>query len=180
MARGLLVGRFQPFHNGHLAVVQHLKAKRPKEPLVLGIGSAQASHTSENPFTAGERLEMIERTVAAERLAGVTAVPIPDVHRHSVWVAHVASLVPPFRRVYTNNPLTRLLFEEARYPVEAAPMFERAKWQGSTIRAAMATGRAWKRFVPRVVADYLVSIDAEARLKLLAERDAGRGSSTAP
>ncbi|HZY70494.1 MAG TPA: nicotinamide-nucleotide adenylyltransferase [Thermoplasmata archaeon] len=173
MARGLLVGRFQPFHLGHLSVVKHLRAKRPRDALILGIGSAQESHTSDNPFTAGERLEMIERTVAAEKLDGVTAVPIPDIHRHSVWVAHVASLVPPFRRVYTNNPLTRLLFEEARYPVEAAPMFERAKWQGATVRAAMRTGHAWKRYLPEPVASYLVSIDAEGRLQALAARDAG-------
>ena len=166
--RGLLIGRFQPFHRGHLAVVQAVRARHPKEALVLGIGSAQESYTRENPFTAGERTEMIERGLAEANVAGCTVVPIPDIHQHALWVAHVAALIPPFERVYTNNPLTRTLFERASYRVEGTDLVDREQFEGTRIRAAMAADREWTSAVPPAVAAYLKELDAVGRMRLLA------------
>jgi nicotinamide-nucleotide adenylyltransferase len=164
--RGLLVGRFQPFHLGHLAVVRHLKRVRPDEPLVLGVGSAADSYTSENPFTAAERQEMIARALEAKRITGWVAVPIPDIHRHALWVAHVAELVPPFRRVYTNNPLTRTLFARAGYEVEDTPMFDRERFEGTAIRRQIREADGgWKTCVPPAVAEYLDELKATDRLR---------------
>ena len=56
--RGLFLGRFQPFHLGHLDVIK--QALKMVDELVIVIGSAQYSHTFENPFTDSEREEMIE------------------------------------------------------------------------------------------------------------------------
>ena len=55
--RGLYIGRFQPYHLGHQAVLE--KIAKEVEEIVIVIGSAQESHTPENPFTGGERMEMI-------------------------------------------------------------------------------------------------------------------------
>jgi nicotinamide-nucleotide adenylyltransferase len=172
--RGLLVGRFQPFHAGHVAVVRHLRTQRPDETLILGIGSAEASYTAANPFTAAERYEMIARSLEAERLTGWVAVPIPDIHRHSVWVAHVVELLPPFERVYTNNPLTRTLFERAGFEVESPPMFGRERFEGTAIRRLLRDGSAeWADRVPVPVAEYLRALKATERLRTLAPNDAG-------
>jgi nicotinamide-nucleotide adenylyltransferase len=169
--RGLLVGRFQPFHSGHLALVRLIRAARPADPLLLGIGSAQESYTWKNPFTAGERIEM---TVAALDEAGVDRVlpvPIPDIGRHALWVRHVESLLPPFERVYSNNPLTRLLFEAAKYRVEGPALVDRARFEGERVRERLATGAEWEPLVPPAVARYLASIGAPARLALLRQDD---------
>jgi len=115
--RGLLVGRFQPFHLGHLRVLQTIRREHPDETILLGIGSAQSSHTMDNPFSAGERMEMVLRAVEEARLDAVLPVPLLDIERHGLWVRYLASLLPPFQRVYTNNPLTRLLFEADGYEV---------------------------------------------------------------
>jgi len=56
--RALFVGRFQPFHNGHLHAVKSILGDA--DELVVVVGSAQMSHEPDNPFTAGERLEMIK------------------------------------------------------------------------------------------------------------------------
>jgi nicotinamide-nucleotide adenylyltransferase len=165
--RGLLVGRFQPFHAGHVAVVQHLKARRPDEPLILGIGSAEESYTPDNPFTAAERFEMISRALEAAHVSGWLAVPIPDIHRHALWAAHVAELLPPFDRVYTNNPLTRTLFERAGYAVEGTPMFERERFEGTSIRRLVRENAPeWRQRVPPPVATYLDELKATDRLRL--------------
>jgi nicotinamide-nucleotide adenylyltransferase len=165
--RGLLIGRFQPFHAGHLAVVQALRAARPAEPLVLGIGSAQASYTRENPFTGAERFAMIEAALEEAQVGSCVAVPIPDIHRHALWVGHVRSLVPPFDRVYTNNPLTRTLFEKEGIAVEAPALVDRARFEGTQVRARMASGAPWHDRVPPAVARYLDAIGGPARLRLL-------------
>ena len=57
MTRALFVGRFQPFHYGHLHAVESIL--KENDELLLVVGSAQMSHEPDNPFTAGERIEMI-------------------------------------------------------------------------------------------------------------------------
>jgi nicotinamide-nucleotide adenylyltransferase len=64
---GLLLGRFQPFHNGHLFALRLIL--RENDRAVVVIGSAQASHDSENPFSAGERYDIIRATQTGAVLA---------------------------------------------------------------------------------------------------------------
>lgn len=165
--RGLLVGRFQPFHRGHLGVVRAILLERPGVPLILGIGTADESFTWENPFTAGERFEMIDRALAEAGLGPVVVVPLSDIRRHAQWVAYVRSMLPPFDRVYTNNPLTRLLFERAGYTVERPKLIERRRFEGTHIRARLAADRGWRSLVPPAVGGYLSEIGAPARLTTL-------------
>ncbi len=165
--RGLLIGRFQPFHLGHLAVVREIRSSRPDAPLLVGIGSAEESFTWQNPFTAGERFEMIQRALAEAKVGGVEVVPIADIQRHALWVRYLEGLLPPFDRVYTNNPLTRLLFERAGYTVELPKLVDRRRYEGVRIRERIAAGRGWAELLPPAVARYLGSVDASSRLRIL-------------
>ncbi|MGI0129232.1 MAG: nicotinamide-nucleotide adenylyltransferase [Thermoplasmata archaeon] len=165
--RGLLVGRFQPFHLGHLAVVREVRAARAAEELILGIGSAQESYTWRNPFTAAERMEMIARALREANVEGVLAVPLPDIQRHALWVRYVETALPPFAQVYTNNPLTRLLFEQGKYSVESPRLVERERLEGSNVREHLARDTDWRTLVPPAVGGYLAELGAPARLALL-------------
>jgi nicotinamide-nucleotide adenylyltransferase len=176
MPRGLLVGRFQPFHRGHLGVLEALRASRPRESLLLGIGSAQESYTVENPFTASERWEMIDRALSEAHLSNWQAVPLADIHQHALWVSHLAGLLPPFERVYTNNPLTRLLFERAGYAVESPPLIDRDRFEGAKIRALITEGGDWASRVPPAVAAYVREVHGVERLQLLAQAAASRAA----
>ena len=170
----LLLGRFQPFHLGHLEVVR--KIAKECDELIIGIGSAQISHTFENPFTAGERHLMISRALREEGIKDYFLVPIVDINQYGIWVSHVRSMVPPFQRVYTNNPLTKRLFSEAGYEVSASPLFNRSHYSGTEIRNRMVAGDDWRRFVPRAVAEVIDSIDGVKRIRELmaqGEWDAG-------
>jgi nicotinamide-nucleotide adenylyltransferase len=168
--RGLLVGRFQPFHRGHLRVVATIRERRPDADLVLAIGSADESYTWKNPFTAGERFEMIDRALGDQVGPRVHLVPVADIRRHAQWVRYLESFLPAFDRVYTNNPLTRLLFEREGYAVESPPLYSRAKFEGEHIRGLLAHDRGWRPLVPPEVADFLVEAGAPARLALLRGR----------
>ena len=83
---GLFIGRFQPFHNGHLNLVNHIM-EESSEKLILAIGSAQESHTLENPFTAGERYSMIASAMEDEGIKGCHPIPVPDIKRYNAWLA---------------------------------------------------------------------------------------------
>ena len=54
MTRGFYIGRFQPYHNGHQAVLERVASS--VDEIIIGVGSAQLSHELENPFTAGAML----------------------------------------------------------------------------------------------------------------------------
>jgi nicotinamide-nucleotide adenylyltransferase len=161
--RALFVGRFQPFHLGHLDMVKRIVAQHGE--VVIGIGSAQYSHTRENPFTAGERYEMIRRTLDAEGIHAYHIVPIPDTHVHSVWVGHVVSLLPRFDVVYTNSPLVVRLFRENGFRVEELPLLRREAYSGTQIRKLIYEDGDWMPLVPKPVAAFILEIDGPQRIR---------------
>ncbi len=167
--RGLIIGRFQPFHGGHLSVIKKIAGKC--DTIVIGIGSAQYSHTLENPFTAGERYLMISKTLEKEKNLSYYIVPVEDVNRYDVWVSHVESLVPPFDAVYTNNPLTKRLFLEKGYTVKGMPVYDRKVYSGREIRKKMWRDKDWRKLVPEQVANVIKEIDGVERMKTLAKTD---------
>ena len=175
---GLIVGRFQPFHRGHLQVISELRRSHPDQQLLLVIGSAQESYTLENPFTAGERVEMMLRALAEARLDACLPVPVADIHRHAEWVAYLRGLLPPFDIVYTNNPLTRMLFEREKIRVESPPLIDRDRFQGVVVRRRIVEGGPWAELVPPAVARYLEEIGAPERLRRIAQRSAESSPTT--
>jgi nicotinamide-nucleotide adenylyltransferase len=169
--RGLYVGRFQPFHLGHLEAIK--KILEEVEELVVVIGSAQYSHTKDNPYTAGERLVMIRSALEEAKVdfGRVWVVPVPDVHLHMMWVSAVEGYTPKFQIVYTNEPLTKRLFMEANYKVKEIPFFERQFYSSTSVRQKMQLDESWKILVPKSVADFIAEIDGVNRLRDLSRTD---------
>ena len=64
--RGILIGRMQPVHNGHMQVIE--KILEEVDEIIIGIGSAQLSHELKDPFTAGERVVMVTQALAEENI----------------------------------------------------------------------------------------------------------------
>ncbi len=167
--RALIVGRFQPFHNGHLEIIKRII--KSHESLIVGIGSAQYSHTLRDPFTAGERHLMISKSLEAKGITNFYLVPIEDVNSNPLWVAHVEALTPRFDNVYTNNPLVRRLFLEKKYSVKSVKMMNRDDWSGTSVRAKMLSGKKWEKDVPEQVFEVIKEIDGVQRLRDLAMDD---------
>jgi nicotinamide-nucleotide adenylyltransferase len=169
--RGLLVGRFQPFHLGHLNAIKDVL--KEVEELVIVIGSAQYSHRLNDPFTAGERLIMIRRALEEAKIdySRVWVVPVPDVHLHMMWVSAVEGYTPPFNIVYSNEPLTRRLFMEAGYKVKAIRFYERKLYSSTEIRERMLKDESWEKLVPKSVATFIKEIDGINRLRDLTKSD---------
>jgi nicotinamide-nucleotide adenylyltransferase len=169
--RGLFVGRFQPFHLGHLAAAKDIL--KEVDELVIVVGSAQYSHNLANPFTAGERLTMIRKALeeAAIDCLRVWVVPVPDVHFHMMWVSALEGYTPHFDVVFSNEPLTRRLFREAGYKVKPIRFHERKLYSSTDIRKKMLQGQSWEKLVPKSVAMFIREIDGVNRLRDLVKSD---------
>jgi len=93
----VLVGRFQPFHDAHLALLERALASASR--CVVVIGSAFQARTPKNPFTWKERAEMIRQALPESDRARLTMVPMRDYYDEARWVASVreavATLLPP-------------------------------------------------------------------------------------
>jgi len=167
MLRGLFVGRFQPFHNGHREAIKYVI--KNVDELVIVVGSAQVSHEIDNPFTAGERIMMLKMALKDILVDPLKCylVPIPDASMHSVWVPTVISYTPPFNIVFSNEPLTSRLFKEFGIIVEKIPFFNRDTYSATEVRRRMLVGENWKELLPGSIVKVVEDIDGVARLKEL-------------
>ena len=169
--RALFVGRFQPFHNGHMEAIKHILSKC--DSLIVLVGSSQKCYEPENPFTVGERIEMIERSLSEEKLLGKCLIlSIPDIMNNALWVNHIDSLVPHYDIAYSNNALTKRLFSEAGKKVAEIPFFTRSHFDGTKIRAAMLKGSdEWRKSVPKAAALFIDKLKAVERIRAVADGD---------
>ncbi|RLI84030.1 MAG: nicotinamide-nucleotide adenylyltransferase [Archaeoglobales archaeon] len=170
--RGFFIGRFQPYHLGHHEIVKEIVNE--VDELIIGIGSAQESHTIENPFTAGERILMVSRAldeIDPNLRRRVYIIPLEDIYRNALWVSHVRSMVPPFEIVFSNNPLVIRLFREAGFDVVRTRFYRREHLQGREIRRLMVEGGNWERYVPKSVADVIREIGGIERIREIAKND---------
>lgn len=87
----IYIGRFQPFHLGHLHMLEQC-AKLATTTLVLLGYSHENARTIRNPFVYDERREMVERAAASIRAHVITA-PLKNVDDDELWKLHVANAV---------------------------------------------------------------------------------------
>ncbi len=176
MRVGLLVGRFQPFHLGHLEAVRY--ALGHVDYLYVVVGSAQRSHERDNPFTAGERIAMIKSALDGNKVdpARWMAVPIPDADSHSLWVSTLESMVPGFDIVFTNDALTFLLFKEEGTEVKAVPYLDRSRYSATNVRDRILERKDWESLVPPQVAKLVKKFGGVERVRALMRKDLTGGA----
>jgi len=169
--RGLLVGRMQPVHQGHLQVIKSILNE--VDEVTIGIGSAQLSHTIKDPFTAGERVMMVSKALAENGIPASSyyIIPIQDIECNSLWVAHMEMLTPPFEHVYSGNPLVQRLFAEKGYQVTEPPLFNRKMYSGTEVRRRMLADEEWEKLLPESVVEVINEIDGISRIKHLARKE---------
>ncbi|MGB9928315.1 MAG: nicotinamide-nucleotide adenylyltransferase [Methanosarcina sp.] len=168
MIRAFYIGRFQPYHFGHHAVITRIAEE--VDELVIGVGSAQNSHEATDPFTAGERVLMLYNALENLPIRHYV-LPIEDIRYNSIWVHHVASRTPSFQVVYSNNPLVIQLFREADFCVKESPLYVRERYSGTEIRRRMIAGEKWEHLVPKPVVEAIREIDGVTRLKNVSATD---------
>lgn len=159
---GLLIGRFQPFHIGHLFAVKFALSSVDK--LWIGIGSSNKSNEKRNPFTADERREMIESSLDYDIRNRVEIYYVPDTGDHERWTYHIDSIVPKYDMVFSNDDFTLSLYQKRGIKVVPVPLLERNMVSGTNIREMIAANKDWSNLVPQGTKDVLLKIGAKQRL----------------
>ncbi|NAW34933.1 bifunctional nicotinamide-nucleotide adenylyltransferase/Nudix hydroxylase [Halomonas alimentaria] len=84
----VFIGRFQPPHLGHLAVI-HQALKRARKVIVM-VGSAWQARSLRNPWRFEERRAMLRSAFDAEENERLAVVPLLDaLYNNDVWVRDV-------------------------------------------------------------------------------------------
>jgi len=165
--RALIFGRFQPFHKGHLAITKWARDQGFDE-IVFLVGMASENYTPRNPFTAGERIEMIRLSLRDEGL------PVEDFITATIRtletsigsVYYVLSYVPRVDAILTRNPVIGKIFLDAGIEVVRPPEFRRDEWRGENIRRWMARGDPrWIEAVTPSTAEFILEIGGIERLR---------------
>ena len=162
---GLLIGRFQPFHLGHLGAVLFGLART--ENLFICIGSSNKSNERKNPFSAEERREMIVTSIEPSIADRIKIFDVPDVGDHEKWTFEIDKTVPKYDIVFTNDEFTRTLFEKREISVISVILKDREKFSGTNIRNLIAYDRNWRDLVPQGTRNVLDNINAKERLQNL-------------
>ena len=167
MKGALLMGRFQPFHLGHLQVVGEILGEFSQ--LIVAVGSATFNYLEKSPFTAGERIWMIHEALveAGIDMARVYVTAYPNIENNAAWAAHLRSLLPPFQVAFTGNALPHILLKEAGVEVRPLEMINRELYCASEIRRRMLEGEDWESLVPPAVVRIIKEIKGVERLRFI-------------
>ena len=162
---GLLIGRFQPFHLGHLEALQFALSKVDK--LWLGLGSSNKSIEHNNPFSAEERKKMILSSIDDSMKNKITIYFIPDVDNHVKWIEKIDTIVPKFDIVFSNDPLTDHLYSKRTVQVISIPFLKRDQLSGTRIRNLIKSDQKWDDLIPNGTKILLENLDVKNRLEIL-------------
>ena len=165
---GMIHGRFQPFHNGHL---EYLRAAAAHSDVVfIGITNPDPARIKEersdplrhlpesNPFSYVERLLMVTE-VAHDEGISAHAIPFP-VNEPELWAAYVPPGVTQYLRLFSDWGGTKLVrMREAGYEVVVLDEGVEKGISGADVRAALRAGEDWEALVPQGVARVIRSLD---------------------
>ena len=168
--RGVVIGRFQPFHNGHLLLIRQI-LRECNEALIV-VGSAQRNYTFANPFTAGERILMIRKSLieGGVDVSKIIIIPLIDIEDNAMWFPMLVSMLPPFDIIYSGNQLVVSL--ASSHLEVRSPKFVRKKhYNGSYIRHRILSGQKWSNLVSKSVFDIICSIDGINRIKKIGKHE---------
>ena len=147
----LIVGRFQPFHKGHLYLVK--KALEKADKVVFGIGSVNIDNEF-NPLNYKQRKKMLELVIKNEKIGKrmIKIVPLDDVYNDEKWLKIVKKNVGYFDLVVSNSEWTNKILEKAGYKIWRVGYYKKNLYEGWRVRKLLTEKRKWEDRIP----DYLI------------------------
>ena len=167
-AWGMIHGRFQPFHNGHLAYLTGAAGRCDR--LLVGITNPDRLHMrptpedatrhlpAANPYTYTERLLMVRAAAQAAGVTPVEVIPFP-VTEPELWPDYVPAGTVQFLRVFSPWGAAKLeRLRDRGYPTVVLEAAAGKEVSGEQVRTAMRSGGDWKALVPPAVGAILESL----------------------
>ncbi len=156
----LFIGRFQPFHNGHLYSLE--KCLEIAEKVTIVVAKSNVSETKDDPWDYKLRKMMVCEVIRGERIEERVEriCSCPDNPSDKVWLREIKKRAGKFDIVVSNNPWVLSIFKEAGYETSESGLYNRDELEGVKIREMMRGGdERWKL---RVSKEVLGQIDVSA------------------
>jgi nicotinamide-nucleotide adenylyltransferase len=163
-ARGMIHGRFQPFHRGHLEYLRgaaeqcdelYIGITNPDPARIRAEPSDPARHLPEsNPWSYAERQLMVKAAALdlGLDLARIHVIPFP-VNEPELWPAYVPDGVTQYLRLFSDWGGTKLeRLRDAGYEVVVLDQGAEKEVSGAEVREALRMGGDWESLVPPGVA----------------------------
>lgn len=151
----LFIGRFQPFHNGHLYSLN--RCLEIADKVIVAVGSSQEKGTESNPWDFERRSKMILSVNPK-----VEVVAIPDLFNDEKWGDQILFLLQKNGLEKAgvvgvgNNDWTNRIFRSIGIDVYETGLYQRDELEGIIIRELIKNGdNRWKGRVPGSVVKWL-------------------------
>ncbi|QNJ54553.1 nicotinamide-nucleotide adenylyltransferase NadM family/ ADP-ribose pyrophosphatase [Vibrio phage vB_ValM_R10Z] len=89
MSHAIFIGRFRPFHNGHLSAITQAFESLNLDKMTILIGSSNRHRSVKNPFTFEEVRDMMGIALPDDIRGKVRFVPLGDYAKDDVWQSNV-------------------------------------------------------------------------------------------
>jgi len=150
----LIVGRFQPFHKGHLFLIK--KALEKANKIIIGIGSANIIDEN-NPIDFETRKKIIKAVFYKERIEDRIAkiVPLDDFFDDQKWLLNLVKQVGKFDITLGHNEWTNNILKKAGYTVLKVDYYKRLLYEGWRIRKLIKEKKKWQDRVPKYLVAFI-------------------------
>lgn len=165
------MGRFQPFHLGHLDLAKRILDEC--DEVIIAITSSQFNYLEKDPFTAGERIEMIHNSLKESSLdlSRCFVVSMENQFNVATWASYLKSALPHFDKVFSGNNYVSMILADSGIEVMNPIFLDRNLYNATKIRSMIVSGENWKDYVPNAVYELLTKINAKNRLTVISKSD---------
>ena len=165
------MGRFQPFHLGHLNLAKQILDEC--DEVIIAITSSQFNYLEKDPFTSGERIEMIHNSLKESGidLSRCFIVAIENQFNIATWASYLKAALPHFDKVYSGNDYVKMLLSYSEIDVVSPTFLDRTQYNATRIRLMIISGDNWQNLVPSAVDTFLQKINAKKRLDVISKSD---------
>ena len=166
------MGRFQPFHLGHLELAKQIKSEC--DEIIIAVTSAQFNYLEKDPFTAGERIEMIHNSLkdAGFEMSECFIISLENQFNVATWASYIKSALPKFDKVYSGNDYVSMLLSDSAIKVVKPTFLEIEKYNATRIRSLIISDNMeWTDLLPNGTKEVLMKINARKRLTVISKSD---------
>jgi bifunctional NMN adenylyltransferase/nudix hydrolase len=159
---GVFIGRFQPLHQTHLAVM--LEALPKIQKLIVVIGSAKTARNTKNPFTIEERQNFISQALESHGvdLTRVAFCHVRDYfYNEAMWLAAVQNGVHGITKGSDHVALLGHVKDGSSYYLKSFPQWDFlptkvvSSLSATQVREALFTDQPLAELVEKSTADWL-------------------------
>ena len=161
------MGRFQPFHLGHLELVKQILNEC--DEVIIALTGSQFNYIEKDPFTSGERIEMIHQTLKQNDIDFTKCyiIAIENQFNVATWASYLKSSLPHFDKVYSGNDYVVMLLADSGISVVSPKFLDREQYNATKIRKMIANDEEWEKLLPSSVSEIIKKINGVKRIKTI-------------